>query len=699
MTEAFATASKTMIRPRSAATIAVDNFLRKALRVSDPRDPGQIANALLARYPEEAERDRRERAGLPYASIGEVVPPIAADSGATSVELAQAQDDLERDLQTLTTASPLKDIRVEIIGWGRAIRQVVAEGLAAARVALDPVNQDRALSARRALSEYARLGRYVGALSDPTSNLYFRSFARSCDVLAGMILVAVGEGLAAGGITRSTKMVRASASELQVRRDGVVSALRGLTGSIDYQLGQDDLPRGREAYRLLVGLLDRGGQSDLRPLLEETTLSQSMDTLIDLSTGASVEGLRELATSSELVVRRFQRLIQIGGSVLQAGSGVDSPPLTVFISSLQLFVDAFAGKDSSRLLFVARPTIIVSGIYGVGEAKGTTRLLKLIGARQALASKTERFGCECEPGSLRARVVADYLVGQADRAIDLYASGDTAVGAIQSDERAAAIGYLFNAVLEARDKTKAALLEKADVDEELKLISDTLQEAAPSNDDAKSRLVEDLRGLIASEARTEALVSSLALVSPKAVFELDKDDVIVGAGSYPSKSGESLISFLLRATLKVYLQARPKLPTPIFLPPTLPVSAARSVPKIVGALGDIDSTLEGIEEAIVAINGPSANVTALYAAAIEGDGTINTRHAPGDWLHRATGLNNLKELAEQAESGDSSASRQSFIEHMRERAGSYQGLPSVMTDAEVGQFFDLSPVVRDALGI
>ncbi|MGM4915038.1 hypothetical protein [Rhizobium sp. 768_B6_N1_8] len=67
----------TMIsRPRSAATVAVDNFLRKSLRVSDPRDPLQIANALLARYPEEAERDRRERAGLPYSNMPEIAPVI-----------------------------------------------------------------------------------------------------------------------------------------------------------------------------------------------------------------------------------------------------------------------------------------------------------------------------------------------------------------------------------------------------------------------------------------------------------------------------------------------------------------------------------------------------------------------------------------------------------------------------------------------
>ncbi|MCQ4062483.1 hypothetical protein FK516_31925, partial [Klebsiella pneumoniae] len=69
MTDASPSSAFTARTNRSQRTVTVDNFLRKALRVSDPRDPGQIANALLARYPVEAERDRRERAGLPYSTI------------------------------------------------------------------------------------------------------------------------------------------------------------------------------------------------------------------------------------------------------------------------------------------------------------------------------------------------------------------------------------------------------------------------------------------------------------------------------------------------------------------------------------------------------------------------------------------------------------------------------------------------------
>jgi len=195
---------------RSQRTIAVDNFLRKALRVSDPHDPSQIANALLSRYPEEADRDRREREGLSYASPSGRSAPAAPTVNAGTIELETARGDLERDLQSLTTLSQLKDITIEMTGWGRAIRQAASDGLSAARLALDANSRDTAMAARRNLSEYARLARFVGAMSDG-SGLYFRKLAQSCDVLGALILVAMGDGLAASGITRPTPMVRVAA--------------------------------------------------------------------------------------------------------------------------------------------------------------------------------------------------------------------------------------------------------------------------------------------------------------------------------------------------------------------------------------------------------------------------------------------------------------------------------------------------------
>lgn len=543
MTDAFATASTMMNKARSPRTIAVDNLLRKALRVSDPRDPSQIANALLVRYPEEAERDRRERAGLPYSSIPDFLPVPGGGPSAGSVELAQAQDDLERDIQTLSTSSHLKDIRVELIGWGRAVRQIASDGLAAARLALDSVSQDRAMSARRSLVEYARLGRYLGSLTDG-SGLNFRRFAQSCDALAGLILVAIGEGLAANGITRSTTIVRAAAGELQSRRNAVIMTLRSLTGSVDTALGQEEWPRGLEAYRHLVQQLEDGGQADLRALLEENALAQAMDDLVDLSTGANVDGLRELSTTASLLIHRFQRLIQYGGAVkVPIASNVngrpEAPPLVAFISALHLFVDAFAPKDSSRLLYIARPPIIVYGLYGVGgPGAGANRLISLANNRGFLLEQIDcAGGCGCDEDEVQCQVLLDYMLHLLDRSIDLYALGKDPAGFGEAEQRAAAAGFFIDVALDLVDP--ATNLPLCDLDADLKgrlqaianILMVPLKGKPPAQWDArlKELIVREYQIANQAELQTERLVRSLAPACHTDLFDFFDDASLIRA--------------------------------------------------------------------------------------------------------------------------------------------------------------------------
>lgn len=434
---------------RSQRTIAVDNFLRKALRVSDPHDPSQVANALLSRYPEEADRDRREREGLSYASPGASSSSVALAVGAGTIELETARGDLERDLQSLTTLSQLKDITIEMTGWGRAIRQAASDGLAAARLALDANSRDTAMAARRNLSEYARLARFVGAMSDG-SGLYFRKLAQSCDVLGALILVAMGDGLAASGITRSTAMVRVAASELQTRRNAVITALRGLIGSVDATLGQNDYPRGIVGYQMLVQQLEAGGQADLRALLEENALASAMDQLVDLTNGANVAGLRELSTTSALLTHRFTRLVQYGRAVPvpyppPGGSygSPESPPLLNFCAALQLFVDAFASSGSSRLLYVARPPVLAYGLYSTLDNIPANRLVRLTIARGNLVTALDCFaGCGCDIGGVQCIVLLDFVLSMIDRAIDLYAVGTDSNGKGEAEQRAVAAALL-----------------------------------------------------------------------------------------------------------------------------------------------------------------------------------------------------------------------------------------------------------------
>src|SRR4051812_6380611 len=156
---------------RSGNQVLFDNLLRRELKVSDPRDPQPMAAALLNRFPADAEAMRREREGLPISR--ELVAPIqtTAPSG-TRTEIVQATNDLDLDLDAIVQESQLKDIQSELRGWARAIRSASVEGLAAARFALDANQRDVAIAARRTLNDFARLARFVGALSSGLNGLY-----------------------------------------------------------------------------------------------------------------------------------------------------------------------------------------------------------------------------------------------------------------------------------------------------------------------------------------------------------------------------------------------------------------------------------------------------------------------------------------------------------------------------------------------
>ncbi len=691
MTDAFATASN-LTRPRSAATIAVDNFLRKALRVSDPRDPAQVATALLVRYPEEAERDRRERAGLPYSSIPDYPAP-ASGGGASSIELLQAQDDLERDLQTLATSSQLKDIRVELTGWGRAVRQIASDGLAAARLALDTVNQDRALAARRQLSEYARLGRYVGALTDGSS-LNFRRFAGSCDMLAGLILVAIGEGLATSGVTRSTKIVRAAAGELQSRRNAVMGALRGLNGAADIFLHHEEYPRGMTAFGLLQKRLDDGGEKDLRSLLDEATLSGAMERLIDLSTGASVDGLRELSTASALLVRSLQRLIELANSIAtDEDEGLDAPSLATFAAALQLFIDAFAGKDSSRLLLIARPSIIVGGLYGIGADDGARMLLRLTSARGTIAGMVEGFaGCGCDDEAVRTQVALDYVLFLLDRAIDLYAVGSSNGEFGRAEKRAAMVGLVLGSAARLTDiaaKTTVFSFPQ-DLKTELASLSVDLVNAirlagAPWTADLKDLLVAELQSASVGEERIEQLVRSLSPAGSAGLFGLASNSIALGGSTGPTDT-QSVLRTLLELVAQEEFGAKPTNGPAIHIPGMIETTLESRLPEITGALQGMEVSMERIEQRFGAPTDPK--IYAFYMDAFNSKQQV-TRTPAGQWLS-GTGVIALRDVIKWA------GTRQSFIDAL-DALPTPIGMKLRLTEDEIGLFFDLAPKIERLL--
>jgi hypothetical protein len=502
---------------RSPQSIAVDNLLRRELRIGDPSDPAQIAKGLLARYPDTADEMFRERAGLNYGAL-DLPSPVSNGGGSSAgqTELALAQDYLQRDINALTNSSELKDIDIELKGWARAVRQAASDGLAAASLALDSTQNDRAMAARRVLGDYARLARYVGALSADTAP-FFRHFAQSCDVMASLVLVAIGDGLAANGVTRGTSLIRVAASDLQSRRNAVILAFRTITGTGLIPNGQDEYPRGLEAYRILTRQLEYSGQSDLRTLLDESSLAAELDQLVDLAVGASPEGLRELTSASMVVMDRLTRLINacrafdvmpVLGRTLPRGTP-DAPPMVYFASALQMFVDAFSITNGGRLLYVARPPILAYGLYGsAGPDPATNTLIQLTLARGRLAEQVDCYAnCGCDPVSIGMLVVLDFVLYRLDRAIDFYAAGYRPGGTSEPEARASTLGYFLAEALPVLAQTTNP--PDPDLQQVLTLVEASLRPVMPPPH--PRILIDELNGQYHAEKQLETRVQSLSL--------------------------------------------------------------------------------------------------------------------------------------------------------------------------------------------
>lgn len=432
--------------PPSKAKLALDNLLRRELRVGDPRNPQQIAKALLDRYQSEprARGIQSEAEGMPFQRSAPRFVAAAAPDTATSVDLKQAMSDVEKDLENLARNNLLKDIDAELGGWSDGIRNASQEAVNAARFGLDPRNRDRAIGMRRTLGDYARLARLVGSLN-PSATYEFRSLAQSIDEVCAVILVMLGESLANNGFAGGRFLLQAPFTEMQTRRDACIHSLQNLLGSLSYQNAPNEWPRGIDAYRRLFDALEAQGQGDLRALMTETELMRVLDDLVRRAAHGSAEGLRALGSTAQIELNRVYRLINFGYRLVDP----ESPPLTSFLESLRLFADGFGQAGGSRLLRVARPPIVFYGLYGIEEeAAADRRIVNLTVSRGRLASQIDCLArCACD--DIGCQVMLDKILYDIDRAIDLYAVGNTDLGL--PEIRAASYSYLIEAFLDLRE--------------------------------------------------------------------------------------------------------------------------------------------------------------------------------------------------------------------------------------------------------
>jgi hypothetical protein len=470
-----------------------DNLLRRELKVGDPGDAGQVANALLERYKADprAQAMRQEEQGLPFLPAYAGTPAAIAAPTSSDAELQQAIDDVNRDLQELTGNALLKDVAPELRGWSQSIRSAIAEGANAARFGLDSRQRDKAFAIRRQLGDYARMARLVGAVT-PSMNMNYRKLAQSLDEVGSVLLVLVGEALANVGFAGGRFLLQAPYSELQVRRDAAIYALRNLVGATQEAYGPNDWPRGLDAYRRLFDMLENNGQGDLRALLLENELARTMDELIERAAHGTADGLRALGSTAFIDLERFRRLVAIG----QRSVTPESPPLTSFLEALQLFADAFDTSGGFRLMRIARPPILFYGLYGAsGLDAAERRLLDLIVCRGHLADLLDCFtSCACDSDSIYCQVLLDKALYDLDRAIDLYVVGKENFG--PPERRAAAYGFVIRQMMQTHcgEDRGPADPNVAEIFATLEQVVFNLWPAVATNTAVVARLIDDLLG-------------------------------------------------------------------------------------------------------------------------------------------------------------------------------------------------------------
>lgn len=453
--------------------LALDNLLRRELKVGDPSDPMQVAQALLDCYKSDprATAIAQESRGLPFLQTVTMTSPVPTSTTSSSAEWQQACDDIEHDLAGLAADAILKDITPELQGWAQAIHSCLQEGHTSARLALDPHNRDKAFAMRRQLNDYARLARLIGAHT-PTMIAYYRSLAQSLDEAANLLLVIMGEALANIGFGGGRYLPQVPYAELQTRRDAAIYALRNLVGSTQMAYGPEDWPRGLDAYRQLTDLLEAQGQNDLRSLLVEGELARTMDELLQRGSDATSNGLRAVGSTALLGLERFRRLVTIG----RRSVSPESPALYAYLEALQLFADSFDSAGGFRLMKIARPPILFYGLYGnTGMDDADRRLVDMITRRSLLADRIDCIAGACcsLPGQRVGGVLLDKVLYDLDRAIDLYALGFENFG--QTERRAAAFGYLIATIGEGVVVPEAKQLIDGDL--QLKNNLDTLANA------------------------------------------------------------------------------------------------------------------------------------------------------------------------------------------------------------------------------
>src|SRR5215470_1515574 len=422
----------------------IDDFLRRELRVGDPKNPTEVVTALRRRYATEAARIDQEAKGLPirYEATPQVidVTPVRVD-GPGSREERRVRDNLESDLAALIDSRDNREWAPEIRGWRETLLREYADGSAAARFAQDPAQRDRGFLAVRKLGEFARLARLVGVMN-LVLNCDYRRLASTLDDAANVIRILMGEALYNAGLAEGGVIIQVPLVDLRQRRDSLVETLRRLAGlsdpSFDGDWGDD-----MAAYRALLDELDRRSAPELKVYLREELLTPILDNLVSTVSRQDPEALRQLAATFAVEIARLSRLREIVTNMrLGQPPAPQAAALSAFEQALQLFVAAFTHtRSGARLVDLAVPLPMAAQQPDSTDRDGRRILRDLVGARGEFAIEAECFlsCCGCGVAELRCQVKVDKVLYDIDRAIDLVSQGQGRGPTWGNEEQRAAV--------------------------------------------------------------------------------------------------------------------------------------------------------------------------------------------------------------------------------------------------------------------
>jgi hypothetical protein len=322
-------------------TRLLDELIRRKLKVGNPSSVDEMLRALQARYPQKDAAITAEGMGLPPTAALALVPAANTTMAQqpksfATVEYDSVLSQLQTDFNTVINSADNRDYNVELAGWQTAALREYGDGAAAARLAQDPGQRERAFLAVRRLNEYAFAVRAYGTTTGE-SFWDFRRLGTSLDNAADNLRILIGETLYDVGLAMNGYLLQVPLSDFRARGQGLGDALDGwLTG--DQEIF-DDWGERLTSYQQFFDQLD----PDLRVYARPDGLRGAVDTLVNAvangMSSSSAEALRQLAITVPPEVERLRRVFQIAGNVLNTGAASSS--LSIFTRSLGLFIEAF----------------------------------------------------------------------------------------------------------------------------------------------------------------------------------------------------------------------------------------------------------------------------------------------------------------------------------------------------------------------